>query len=178
MKKSNAISFLLFVGVLMAALLNSGCHIYSFKETAPLADSIKTVRIQYIENRAPYVNPQLSPNLTERLKQKILNQTRLSQTNNEDAHLSITGYISDYSPSTVGISNSTGRSQTSVNRLTVTVHITLMRQLENKPPQEFDVSRSFDFSANQSLQQAESQLLDEMVRNLSDEIFNRLFSNW
>jgi hypothetical protein len=178
MKKFSAISSVFFIGVLITALLNTGCHVYSFKETTPLADSIKTIRIQYIENRAPYVNPKLSPNLTERLKQKILNQTRLSQTNNEDAHLSISGYVSDYSPSTVGISNTQGKTQTSVNRLTVTVHITLLRQLEGKPPQEFDVSRSFDFSATQSLQAAENQLLDEMVRNLADEIFNHLFSNW
>jgi len=43
---------------------------------------------------------------------------------------------------------------------------------------EADVSLSFDFNANQSLQQAEASLLDEMVRQLSDEIFNRIFSDW
>jgi hypothetical protein len=178
MKKFSAISFLLIFCYVCTTFLNLGCGAYRFTESQPLADSIKTIRIQYIENRAPYVNPQLSPNLTERLKQKIQNQTKLSQTNNEEAHLSISGYISDYAPSTVGISSTNGKSQTSVNRLTVTVHITLLRQLEGKPPQEFDVSRSFDFSASQSLQQAENQLLDEMVRNLTDEIFNHLFSNW
>jgi hypothetical protein len=178
MKKISAISSFFVLGVLIATFLNSGCGPYRFTESQPLNPSIKTVRIQYIENRAPYVNPQLSPNLTERLKQKILNQTKLSQTNNDNAHLSISGYISDYSPSTVGITSTNGRSQTSVNRLTVTVHITLVNQLEEKAPREFDVSRSFDFSATQSLQQAENQLLDEMVRNLTDEIFNHLFSNW
>jgi len=53
----------------------------------------------------------------------------------------------------------------------------LKKTLENKTD-EFDVSRSADFSANLSLQQAEGQLLDEMVRNLTDEIFNHIFSNW
>ena len=43
---------------------------------------------------------------------------------------------------------------------------------------EFDVSRSFDYSANLSLQQAEGQLLDEVVRSLTDDIFNHIFSNW
>jgi hypothetical protein len=50
-------------------------------------------------------------------------------------------------------------------------------QLENKK-QEFDISRSFEFSARRSLQEAETQLLDEMVRNLTDDIFNRMFSTW
>lgn len=67
--------------------------------------------------------------------------------------------------------------QATTNRLTVTVHVSLKKTLENKTD-EFDVSRSADFSANLSLQQAEGQLLDEMVRNLTDEIFNHIFSNW
>jgi hypothetical protein len=69
--------------------------------------------------------------------------------------------------------------QASINRLTVTVHITLTNQLEPETtPKEFDVSRNFEFSANISLQTAEAQLLDEIVRNLTDDIFNRLFSDW
>jgi hypothetical protein len=44
--------------------------------------------------------------------------------------------------------------------------------------QEFDISRSFDYDSNKSLQQAEAGLLDEMIRSLTDEIFNRIFSNW
>jgi hypothetical protein len=49
--------------------------------------------------------------------------------------------------------------------------------LDNKV-EEFDVSRSFDYSANLTLQQAEGQLADEVIRTLTDEIFNRIFSNW
>jgi hypothetical protein len=40
------------------------------------------------------------------------------------------------------------------------------------------VSRSFDFDANLTLTQAETRLLDEMVRSLTDDMFNRIFSNW
>ena len=49
--------------------------------------------------------------------------------------------------------------------------------LENKTD-EFDVSRNFDFSANLSIDQAYVQLQDEIIRNLTDEIFNHIFSNW
>jgi len=164
--------------IILALALNtglSGC--YSFKDIGTIPDSIKTVRVQFLENRAPYVNPQLSPTLTDRLKQKIVNQTRLAQTNSNDAHYDISGYISDYSASTVGVSSQNGRAQASLNRLTVAVHIILNNQLANTT-QEFDVSRTFDFDAQQTIQQVESRLLDEMVRNLTDEIFNRIFSNW
>ncbi|HEU0112905.1 MAG TPA: LPS assembly lipoprotein LptE [Flavisolibacter sp.] len=155
----------------------SSCGIYSFNDIGTIPDSVKTVKINIIENRAPYVNPQLSPTLTDRLKQKITSQTRLASTTNE-AHWEINGEIRDYSVSTSGVStNNTGRQQASINRLTVTVHITRISHLENKTD-EYDVSRSFDFSSSKSLQQAENELLDEMIRNLTDEIFNRIFSNW
>ena len=159
-------------------IAGSSCHIYSFKDIGTIPDSVKTVRVNFIENRAPYVNPQLSANLTDKLKQKIVNQTRLTATTSDQAHYDIHGYISDYSVSTTGITSSGGRSQTSLNRLTVTVHITLNKQLTNDPPTEFDVSRNFDFNASQSLEQVQATLIDEIVRNLTDEIFNRIFSNW
>ncbi len=152
-----------------------GC--YSFRDVN-LDPNVKTVRVQFIENRAAYVNPQLSPNLTDRLKQKIVNQTRLSQTNNENnAHWDISGEIREYSVTTAGITSANGQSQTSINRLTVTVHIVKLDNLKSETV-EYDITRQFDFDANQSLQSAEARLLDEMIRNLTDEIFNRLFSNW
>jgi hypothetical protein len=135
------------------------------------------VRIQFIENKARIVNPQLSPRLSDKLRQKIVSQTRLSQTNNENADYDIGGWISDYSVTTSGVSGTNGQQQASVQRLTVTVHIIRNDQKSNKVL-EYDVSRSFDFKANISLQEAEAALLDNMVQTLTDEIFNRIFSNW
>jgi len=170
--------FLLVLALACAAFIQSGCGVYRFNDIGTIPDSVKTVRVNFIENRAPYVNPQLSPNLTDRLKQKIVNQTRLTQTNSDNAHYDLKGTITDYSVSTTGVTTVNGRSQPSLNRLTVTVQMTLTNQLSNQPPQDFTVSRSFDFGANQTIQQAESTLLDDMVRNLTDEIFNHIFSNW
>ena len=172
-------SLILMVTCLVAILFSTGCHVrYGFNDVGTIPADVKTVRVNFIENRAPYVNPQLSPNLTDRLKQKIVNQTRLTQTNSDNAHFDIHGYISDYSVSTTGITSANGQSQTSINRLTVTVHMSVLNTLKTDPAKEFDVSRSFDFGAQQSLQSAEAGLLDEMIRNLTDEIFNQIFSNW
>ncbi|TAF49632.1 MAG: hypothetical protein EAZ62_09070, partial [Sphingobacteriia bacterium] len=78
----------------------------------------------------------------------ITSQTRLTRTNNDDAHYQISGTITNYDPTlTVGVSGN----QSSTNRLNVTVHIVLRK---------------------------EGRLQDEIIRNLTDEIFNRIFSNW
>jgi peptide deformylase len=152
----------------------TACKVNYSLRNAVIPAEVKTVKIGFIENRARYINPQLSPKLTDKLLVKITNQTKLTRTNSDDAHYVINGTITNYDPSqTVGVS----AQQASTNRLTVTVHIILKKNLENKV-EEFDVSRSFDFSANLTLQQAEGQLLDEVVRNITDEIFNHIFSNW
>ena len=161
--------------ILLSNIFSVGC--YSFRETSPLPDSVKTVNIHLLDNRAPYLNTQLAPSLTERLKQKIISQTKLRQTNDDNAHLDITGFISDYSASTVGITSVNGKSQSSANRLNVSVHIVMLNTLDNST-KEFDVSRQMDFPATKTLQEAEASLLGEMVRNLTDEIFNRIFSDW
>jgi len=154
-------------------LLLQGCFVYKFND-AVIPANVKTVKIGFIDNKARYVNPQLSPKLTDKLQAKITSQTKLTRTNNDDADYVINGSITNYDPSqTVGVS----AQQASTNRLTVTVHIILRKTLENKV-EEFDVTRSFDFSANLTLQQAEGQLLDEVIRNITDEIFNRIFNNW
>lgn len=159
--------------ILLASILLSSCGVYSFKD-AIIPDNIKTIKIGFIENKARYVNPQLAPLLTDKLQQKIISQTKLTRTNSDDAHYQIFATITNYDPSqTVGVS----AQQASTNRLTVTVHVILKKTLENKE-QEFDVSRNFDFSANLTLTQAESQLMDDILRNITDDIFNQIFSNW
>jgi hypothetical protein len=161
--------WLLTIGIWLLAL--SSC--YSFKDVS-IPQEVKTVNVHFLENRARIVNPQLSPRLTEKLRQKVVNQTRLSQTNSEEAHYDISGQITDYYVTTSGISNQ----QAASNNLNVTVHIVFKNRLDDKKSFEADLTRNFPFSANISLSQAENSLTDQVVQNMTDEIFNRIFSNW
>lgn len=156
----------------IALVIVAGCGIYKFKDIS-IDPRIKTVKVSFFENRARYVNPQFSPRLKDAIEQKINRQTKLSRTNSDDAHYVVNGYITQYDPSTAGISGQ----QVATNRLTVSIHITLRKTLDNKTD-EFDVTRNFDFPASKSLQQAEGELLEDILRNMSDEIFNQIFSNW
>lgn len=161
-------SIILLLSILMVC---GSC--YSFKDVS-IPPEVKTARVNYIENKANYVNPQLSPQLTERLRQKINNQTRLTLIQGDDAHYDISGEIRSYTVSTAGISDQ----QAATNRLMVTVHIIFKNRLDEKANFEADISRNFDFSASLSLQQAEAQQTEDILKNLTDEIFNRIFSNW
>jgi len=147
---------------------------YSFKDTSPIPIEVKTFRVNYLENKARYINTQLSPQLTQKLMQKVIGNTRLRQTDDDNAHYDISGYVSDYSVSTTGISGNTA----SNNRLTVSFHLIFKNTLDEKKNLETDVSSTFDFSSQLSLSQAESSLNDDIIRNIVDAIFNKIFSNW
>jgi Lipopolysaccharide-assembly len=156
---------------LLAIIGCSGC--YSFKDVS-IPPEVKTIRINYFENKARYVNPQLSPQLTDKVRQKVISQTGRTQIQGDNADYDISGYISDYSLTTTGISNQ----QAASNRLNVSVHIIFKNRLDEKKNFEADITRNFDFSSSLSLPQAETQLNETIIKNLSDEIFNRIFSNW
>jgi hypothetical protein len=157
----------------MASVTISSCGVYGFKDVS-IPDTIKTVKVLFFENRARYVNPQLSPRLTDRLRQKIVSQTKLSQTNGDNADWEISGYVSEYTLSTSAIS---GQRETG-NRLTVTVHVEILNRKGDGSIKPYDISRNFDFAATLSLQQAEASIAEDMIRGLTDDIFNRIFSEW
>jgi len=159
--------------VLIALTVISGCKIYKFRDVV-VDPEAKTAHVWYIENKARYVNPQLSPQLTDKLRQKINNQTRLTQVQTEDADYDIRCEITGYDVTTSGIS----QQQAATNRLIVTVNIFFKNKVNDKKNFEGPVSRNFDFSASLSLNQAESQLTPTIIQNMVDEIFNRIFSDW
>ncbi len=147
---------------------------YSTRDTSPIPQEIKTFRVNYIENKARYVNPTITPQVTEKLKQKVLGQTRLRQTNSDDAHYDISGYLSDYSVTTTGIANQNA----TTNRLNVSFHLIFKNTLDQTKDFETDLTRNYDFNAQYSLSQAEATLGSDIIKNLVDEIFNKIFSNW
>jgi hypothetical protein len=161
-----------FIIAALVAITFMGCH-YTLKDVS-IPKYVKTIRVNYIDNKARYVNPQLSPQLTDKLRQKINNQTNRTLVQGDNADYDISGFISDYSFSAAGISNK----QTSTTRLSITVHIKVLDRNDDKKNIEADVNRTFDFDANISIPQAEAQLNESILRNLTDEIFNRIFSSW
>jgi hypothetical protein len=153
------------------------CKVYSFKDVS-IPPEIKTIRIGFVENRARYVDPQLSPQLTDKFKQKVASQTKLIQVPGDNADYDVTAYVSDYTISTSGVSNQ----QAATNRLTVTVHLALKNRLNDQklgtPDFETDISRNIDFPASTALADAESSLTPQLTDQMTDDMFNRLFSNW
>ena len=169
----NNIAFLIAGFLLMAIFSFSTCK-YSFKDTSPIPPDVTTFRVNFLENKARFVNPLLSPQLTEALKQKIRSSTRLIQVNADSANYDISGYVSDYVVSTSGISGN----QAATNLLTVSFHLIFKNNVDLSKNFETDISTAYNFNASQNIAQVEPVLTPEIVKNTVDGIFNKIFSNW
>lgn len=172
-QRSNKIlHFSCFLFLIPVFLLFSSCKIYSFKD-ASIPPEIKTIKLGFFENKARYINPQLAPQLNTNLQAKLVSQTGRQPSTHDDADYVISGFISDYSVTTSGISNG----QVSTNRLTVGVHI-ILKDNKHQKQDEYDVSKSFEFPGTSTITAVENSLTGEIVTGLTTEIFNRLFSSW
>lgn len=150
----------------------SSCGIYSFNDVSIPAD-VKTVKIGYIENKARYINPSLSAQVTDAFVKKVASQTKLTRIDDNNADYVINGTITNYDVTTSGVT----ANQASLNRLTVGVHLILIDNTK-KETKDYDVSSYFDFDANISLPQAESKLMPQIIKDMSEAMFNKIFSNW
>jgi hypothetical protein len=160
--------------IISLLLLTQSCGIYSFSG-ASIPEEMKIVSVQFFENTSALVVPYLSQQFTEALKDRIRNQSSLSIVRTE-ADGNFEGRITDYSIRPVAIQ---GNDRAGLNRVTVTVMVKYTNVL--KPESNFEQSfQAFqEFSLNQGpIQTQEQKLLALIIRQLTEDIFNKAFANW
>ena len=158
----------------VTALLVHSCGIYSFSGTS-IQPEVKTVTINYFEYKALKVNPSLSNQMTEAMKDKFLKLTKLEQVEME-GDLEIIGSITGYDVKATAV---TANESVAQNRLTVTVKVSFVNR--KFPEDNFD-DKSFsayqDFDAMQSLESVEATLCEDIVEQLCEDIFNATVAQW
>lgn len=160
------------ITVLLLGLFLNSCGIYSLSG-ASISPEMKTFSVVQFPNNAEFVAPQLAQVLSDKMRNKILTETRLSMVPNAgDAHFegAIVGY-------TVAPSSVVAGERTSVNRLTIRVKVSFVNAKDPKQNFEQEFSRFADFT-RPTLAEVENQLIDEITKQLVDDIFNRTFINW
>ena len=161
------------LATILAGLMAVSCGIYSFSGTSIQPD-VKTITINYFEYKALKVNPQLSNQITEAMKEKFRKLTRLEQVE-QDGDLDIYGEVTGYNVSATSI---TAAEQAAQNRLTVSVKVVFTNR--KYPEDDFDKSFSAyaDFDATQLLDSVQDALCEEIVNKLVEDIFNASVAQW
>ena len=164
--------------VLILMLMINSCKIgYSFTG-ASISPSVKTVFVDYFSNRARVVNPMLSQNFSEAMKDKFVNESGLSMARDQgDLEFSgeITGY--DVRPLSIQQSNK-GQDFASMNRLTVTVKVVFTNNKDHTQDFNTTFTAYYDWESTQSLNSVESTAVEVIVAQLVDDIFNKSVANW
>jgi hypothetical protein len=165
------ISFYILVAVLLFGI--HGCKVYSFTG-ASISPDIKTVSIDVFTNKASMVQPSLSQVFTEKLKDKFVSQTNLTQVkSNGDLHFE--GFITDYNSFPTAIQ---GNEQAALNRLSITVKVKFVNSKDAKQSFESSFTRFTDYAATKNLASVEVELINEICNQLVDDIFNKAVINW
>ena len=162
----------IFLFLIVYVTLHS-CGVYKFTG-ASLHPEDKTFTVKFFENRAELVNPSLSQNFTETLKDKFLTQTNLKLTD-FDGDLIFEGEIVKYATKPVAI---TQEEQAEYNRLTVEIRVKYTSI--NNPKYNFDdkVSKYADYESSKLLSDVEDELTEQIIDELTEYIFNKSVVNW
>lgn len=163
------------VVLLVSIPLFQSCGIYSFSGTSIQPD-VKTVTINFFEYKALKVNPTLSNDLTEALKDQFRKFTKLEQVD-MDGDIEISGEVIGYDVKATAITADEVAAQ---NRLTVSVKIYFVNR--KHPEDSFEEGKSFsaysDFDSTQTLDAVEATLCEEIIDKLIEDIFNATVANW
>lgn len=153
-------------------LVCSGCKV-SFTGVAVQPD-VKTLTIEQFDNNAPLSLPTLSQVVSNAVRDKFINQSRLALAPT-GGDLRIRGVITNY---TIQPQNITGGNQAVQNRITLTVRV----KFENTkyPDQNWDESFTAfqDIAADSNLATVETALIADLSNRMAQDIFNKALSDW
>jgi len=167
--------FVLYITVILilGSSLPSCKMSYSFTG-ANLSPLVKTFSVYYFPNRARLISPTLSQVFTEDLREKLQRQTSLNESS-ENGDIIFEGQITGYEVRPMSIQKEDLAAQ---NRLTITVKV---KYTNTKVPDE-SFERTFsafeDFNSSLSISDIEDDLNLEIVKKLTEDIFNATIANW
>ena len=158
-------------------LLSAGCGMtvkYSLSG-ASIPPDAKTFSVAYFPNNAPMVAPILSSTLTDALREKFANQTRLIQVD-EGGDFAFEGEITNYTSSTASVSASSETAM--LNRLTITVSVRFTNVIVEADSFNKTFSAFADYPSTQLLTEVEGELIPQIVDQLVTDIFQASAANW
>ena len=151
----------------------TSCGVYSFSG-ASIAEAVNTVCVNYIQNEAKLIEPNLANKFTEALITKCQTETNLTSVSN-NADINFSGRIVKYEVEPIAIQKNETAAQ---NRLTISVKVTFTNTLDENQNYSQSFSHYADFDSSQDLSSMETELIEQIVEGLSENIFNKAVANW
>ena len=161
--------------LLLLSLTFSSCLIsYKFNGANIDYSSTHSISVADFPNNAALVNPSLSTDLSEGIRDVYIKQTRL-QMLRSGGDLEIEGEITGYTLTPMAVSADSYSAET---KLTITVKV---RFTNNSNPED-DFEKSYSayqtFDSSQLLNDVQDELCATMIKEIADNIYNDTVAKW
>ena len=159
----------------VACLMLLSCSV-SYKLNGASIDYTKTKTIQIADFpiRSSYVWAPMGGMFNNELKDQFANHTKLTQVK-RNGDLKLEGEITRYDQRNKSVSSEGYSAQTELS-MTVNVRFTNNKKHDEDFERTFTATSSYDSS--QSLSSVQEDLVNEMIKNICDQIFNATVANW
>jgi len=164
----NALIFAIFVSACYS------CSISINTSGKSIHPDAKTVSVQYFNNLAPLGPATLSQGMTQALRDKFADRTKLIAVNS-DGDLAFEGEIRDFNSA---LQTVTGKEEAGYNRLTISVFVRFNNKKDPKQNFEKSFSQYKDYPASQDLSGVQAALVKDIQERLIDDIFKEAVANW
>lgn len=161
--------------VFLVTLLLTACTVsYKFNGASINYNETKTITISDFPIRANYVWGPMQAIFNNELKDIFANHTKLTQVK-RNGDLKLEGEITQYNQRNKSVSSEGYSAQTELS-MTVNVRFTNNVNHSDDFEQQFTATQSFD--SRQSLNAVQEELVNKMIKDIVDQIFNATVANW
>lgn len=165
-------------------LLFHGCSFYKFS-SVNIPPEIKTIFIDQFQMQTTFNSDiQFLPRFRNEFIQLTQNRTRLTVIDNkEDADWVIEGSLTNYNTELTALGSSTANSTTPTNVTALKLRVVISAQLVDKKipdqaPKSFNVTDETTVDGNLTIVEIQNRNREDIVKRLSQQLFNQIYSNW
>ncbi len=166
--------FLVCSSIFLSLFLGACTISYKFNGASIDYTTTKTISVKEFTNQALLVYPPLAQNFTEALKDIYTRQTKLKVLN-ADGDLRVEGEIVGYELAPLAAQADGYASET---KLTMTVNVRFVNTKNEKEDFEQRFSAFQTFPSTQMLDDVQDSLLEEIIKEITEGIFNKTVANW
>ena len=159
----------------LMVLLLSACTIsYRFNGASIDYTEIKTIQIDNFPIRSAYVWAPMQSIFQNRLTDIYANQTKLRQVK-RNGDLQLAGEIIAFDQFNKGISSN---GYSNLVQLKMTVNVRFVNNKKHTDDFERQFSATTEYDSSQQLNAVQEELVTQMVKDITDQIFNATVANW
>lgn len=164
-----------YLSIAICLLAVISCTVsYKFNGASIDYTKTKTITLEDFPIRSSYVWGPMGPMFNNELKDIFANNTRLQQVR-RNGDLKIEGEITQYSQRNKGV-NADGQSSMAELSMTVNVRFTNNKNHVEDFERQFTATASYE--TTQQLSAVQEELVRQMSKELTEQIFNATVANW